>query len=286
MKDISFDEREEMERQSSMLYWWPKILHLDVPQPRTTCIRVRNSDMKAAVNGGPLPDLTPVKDAAGVMGYPLFLRSDHMSAKHEWNRTCYVAVPEYLVQQIFNVAETTYLSSMMDEITFNAVFLRQFLDLERAGFEAFGHGFPVAKEVRCFIRDGKKECQHPYWFADAIHEWADGIDAFAGKSKSDTKPKEAIPQNWEQMLDDMNVLSDADQSKIDGYLGLVGEAFEGYWSVDFAKGTDGRWYLLDMARGKVSFHLAGCKHGPPLPPSPPPIAVLDLGGFEFEEDKT
>ena len=91
MKNISFEDREEMERQSSMLYWWPKILHLDIPQPRTTCIRVKNSNMKVAVNGGPLPDLTPVKDAAGVMGYPLFLRSDHMSAKHEWNRTCYVA---------------------------------------------------------------------------------------------------------------------------------------------------------------------------------------------------
>ena len=284
MTEIPLKDRMEMERQSSMLYWWPKILHLDIPQPRTMCIRVKNSDMEAATNGGPLPDLTPVKDAAGIMGYPLFLRSDHMSAKHEWNRTCYVAVPEYLVQQIFNVAETTYLSSMFGEITFNAVFLRQFLDLERAGFEAFGHGFPVSKEVRCFIRDGKKECQHPYWFADAIREWADGMDYLAGKFK--TKTKEVIPQNWERMLEQMNLLSYADHARIDSYLEMLGEAFDGYWSADFAKGTDGKWHLLDMARGEVSFHLPGCKHGPPPPPPPPPIEQLDLGGFEFNEGKT
>ena len=281
MTEISLDDRMEMERQSSMMYWWPKIINMDMPLLHTICIPVKNSDMEAAVNGGPLPDFTRVKRMSNEIGYPLFLRSDHMSAKHEWRRTCYVARPEDLVQHISNIAETTYLSSMFGEVTFNAVFLRKFLDLERAGFEAFGHGFPVSKEVRCFIRNGKTECQHPYWFADAIREWADGMDGLAGKLKPGSKIKNPVPDGWERMLDRMNILTDADQSEIDRCLELVGEAFDGYWSVDFAKGTDGRWYLLDMARGEVSFHLPGCKHGPPPPPPPPPIEQLDLGGFEL-----
>ena len=286
MTQIPLADRMEMERQSSMLYWWPKILHLNIPMPPTISMHVKNSAMEAAVNGGPLPDFTHAKGIANAMGYPLFIRSDHMSAKHEWNRTCYVTRSEDLVQHIFNIAETTYLSSMFDEVTFNAVFLRKFLDLERAGFDAFGFGFPVSKEVRCFIRNGKKKCQHPYWFADAIREWADGMDSLVGKLKPGSKIKNPVPDGWEQMLDRMNVLTDADQSEIDRCLELVGEAFEGYWSADFAKGIDGRWYLLDMARGEVSFHFPGCKHGPPPPPPPPPIAELDIGGFEFKEDKT
>lgn len=34
----------------------------------------------------------------------------------------------------------------------------------------------------------------------------------------------------------------------------VAKRFEGYWSVDFARLRDGRWVLIDMALGEVSWH--------------------------------
>ena len=37
------------------------------------------------------------------------------------------------------------------------------------------------------------------------------------------------------------------------YAELVGSLMEGYWSVDFAQGADGQWYLIDMAEGDLSW---------------------------------
>ena len=33
----------------------------------------------------------------------------------------------------------------------------------------------------------------------------------------------------------------------------VCKVFDDYWSVDFAKSLDGTWYMIDMARGEVSY---------------------------------
>ena len=39
-----------------------------------------------------------------------------------------------------------------------------------------------------------------------------------------------------------------------GYASMVARAIEGFWSVDFCKGADGQWYLIDMATGANSWH--------------------------------
>lgn len=40
---------------------------------------------------------------------------------------------------------------------------------------------------------------------------------------------------------------------------LIGEVLPGYWSVDFCKGVDDKWYLIDMAAGKLSWHPNDCQ---------------------------
>jgi len=34
-------------------------------------------------------------------------------------------------------------------------------------------------------------------------------------------------------------------------------AYAGCWSIDFAQDVDGNWWLIDMARGEVSFRCPG-----------------------------
>jgi hypothetical protein len=40
---------------------------------------------------------------------------------------------------------------------------------------------------------------------------------------------------------------------------VIDSISEDYWSVDFALGRDGKWYLIDMAAGEVSGHHPDCK---------------------------
>ena len=257
------------DRESSMLYWWPKVKDLDVPQPRTYFVKVDQKEIIDVLNmeRESIPQAEEIKRFADSFSYPVFVRSDHISNKHGWENTCYVGSRDDIMKHVYQITEDACMMGMGGEIPTSAVFVREFVPLEMAGFTVFYGNFPVSKEVRCFIRDGSKECMHPYWFEDAVYAERDTV-----KKMHTGEP--VGEEDWKKMMADMNVLTDADLSEIDRHLGLVGEQFEGYWSVDFAKGVDGRWYLIDMARGEVSFHLPGCRHCPAPPGQEPPVEKL------------
>lgn len=54
-------------------------------------------------------------------------------------------------------------------------------------------------------------------------------------------------------LNALKQLSSEDLSMLIGYAEAVTEALGGYWSVDFLQDVNGKWWLIDMAEGNLSF---------------------------------
>ncbi|MFW6007729.1 MAG: ATP-grasp domain-containing protein [archaeon] len=229
---------------SSMKYWYPKIKKLNIPQPKTIILdfganrlwefvpdvkiekRIEEEENKKVI--------FKIKENAKKLGYPFFMRTDHCSAKHSYNKTCYVSKEEDILRNLVHLIEENELMSFMS-FNFEAVILREFIKLEHY-FTAF-QGLPIAKERRYFVRDGKIEEHFPYWIEDAISSFHN--------------PSE---KKWKELLKKINKETDEEVALLSKYAEMVGKEIEGYWSVDFAKGIDDKWYLIDMAEGEKSFN--------------------------------
>ena len=222
-------------KQSSMLYWWPKIKDLDIPQPRTEYVNVSDSALIKMIDGeAPVPNIDEIKRMVEKFDMPVFLRGADTSGKHSWKNTCYLDDIEQLGQHVYNLAE----DALLKDINIRAIFAREFVKMNLAGFTAFLGDMPISREVRCFIDGGKKVCQHWYWFEEAVDNH--------GYSPKDPDWKEKLAKN--------NTMTEADQLTINNYLLQVCEVLGGSWSVDFCQGADGTWWLIDCARGEASYH--------------------------------
>ena len=71
-----------------------------------------------------------------------------------------------------------------------------------------------------------------------------------------------MPKNWKDLLRGLNRQDGEEIELLSEYALRVANVLDGWWSVDFAKGKDGVWYLIDMAEGEMSFHDITCKHCP------------------------
>ncbi len=233
----------EIKDKSSMFLWYPLVKDLPIPQPKTEMYRFTEDESEQNLSNDFAPE--SVYDAIKVMaeriGFPLFMRTDFSSCKHGWENTCYVPSLDRLEP---NICELTCESSMQGFMTYedNGIVLREFVPLV-TGFTAFHGNLPINKERRYFIRDGKVQCHHPYWYPDAI----------TGHTKQD---------NWRFLVGRLNRETKPEIKLLTGYAEMVGTVVEGYWSVDFAMGKDGKWYLFDMAEGDKSFHWLECEHCP------------------------
>jgi len=174
------------------------------------------------------------------IGFPLFMRTDHTSFKHGWKKTCYVPDEESLERHIVELLTYSMMQGWIS-YTDTGLFFREFLELTTR-FTAFHGEFPVNKERRYFIRNGKVQCFHPYWYPDAIES--------------------PSIKNWRERVSEINKFSPSEATILLEYAKMVADVHEfhdGYWSVDFAEGTDGTWYLIDMALGDESFHWLECQ---------------------------
>jgi ATP-grasp domain-containing protein len=234
---------EELTR-TSLLYWWPIVKDLGIPVPKTRILLVNRGAILDAMEGiKPLgPEfMESVYGAALEIGYPLFLRTDLQSGKHGWKKTCFVPNAESLYSHMFGVAEENELGACFFGPGYNAFVFREFLDLDVA-FTAFYGDMPINRERRYFIRDGKVECHHPYW----------PEEAFKGQTAA---------KNWKKKLRNLNEEPDEEIVLLRGYAQSVGRVLPEYWSVDFARDKNQKWYLIDMALGDESYHWKGCSRG-------------------------
>jgi len=223
---------------NSMLYWYPKIKNLPIPQPKTVYTRIDPKVAWELMDGKTNLDINKLKNIARKIGYPLFLRTDQLSGKHNWKKTCYVKNEKDLLEHIFNVIEATLACDIIGKPV-NALFFREYIPMD-TGYTAFWGEMPVNPERRYFIKDGKVICHHPYWIEDAI--------------------RNPSIKNWKEVSKRMNKETPSEIKLLTKYSLLVAKQFKGYWSVDFCKAKDGRWILIDMALGEYSWHPDECHY--------------------------
>lgn len=229
-----------MPDRNDLAYWFPILETAGVPVPRTEIV-MTGIDLSPLLDGetpmGFEAFLDSLRAACDRITYPCFLRTGHMSGKHDWTRTCFLAFPEDLASHVAELVELSALVDMLGLPTDTWV-AREFLTLA-TGFQAF-RGMPVAVERRWFFRDGDILCSHPYWPMDSIEN----------PSVADYRAKLLAMQSVQ--VSALPAMREIVQK--------VARAFEGSWSVDLALGADGTWYAIDMAEGGRSFHWPGCPY--------------------------
>jgi len=218
-----------------MLYWYPLTMGLDIPQPKTNIVLQKDVKgwFKILDNGLDDEDKAVLEQSATQIGYPLFIRTDYSSAKHDFKDTCFVAGKSTLYQNLHNLFESNYCHNLYPE----AIILREYLTLDWS-FKAFAC-MPVAPERRYFISDGEVVCHHPYWVEDSIQFYCKNY---------------VPPYDWKDKLRNMNTESISEIALLKGYAEKIASVLEGEFSVDFAKGRNEQWYFIDAASAIQSWH--------------------------------
>lgn len=220
---------------TSMNYWYPKIVELGIPVPKTKILLEKDifEWYKYLDEKMPVDEMNQLLQAANEIGYPLFMRSDLNSGKHQFKDTCYVPDSMTLFKNLYGLLE----DNAMKDQPMTSIVLREYIE-PAWGFKAF-KGLPIAPERRYFISHGEVICHHAYWVEDAIE--------FYGERRP--------PNNWKALLKEMNTESTQEIMQLTSYALKVADAFpEQELSVDFMKARDGRWILIDMASGQQSWH--------------------------------
>lgn len=226
---------------NSLIYWYPKIKDLPIPQPETVVIPIPKDMLDhLMVEEVPQSFVDLVRDS-NPFGYPVFVRTDQASAKHEWEIGAFVESADKLYRCLYETISHNLCAGLFG-LPFIAIVLRKYIPMQ-SSYKAF-RGMPVNPERRYFVKDGKVICHHAYWIEDAICAY--------GTTK--------LPSNWRELSAEMNHESDCEIAQLSTYAEAVSAKVAGHWSVDFCKGADGLWYLIDMAQAKSSWHPEDCPH--------------------------
>lgn len=231
-----------MSDRNNMLYWFPLLERADVLVPRTILLSTE-VDIDAVLDGE-TPDgydefIRAIERAAEAIGYPVFLRTGHTSAKHDWSRSCFVPGPESIASGVAGIVEYSMLADFLG-LPVRTWAVREFLPLQFT-FRAF-RGMPIAREFRVFVEDGKVLCLHPYWPKDSI--------------------RNPDCEDWQEKLEVISQVTDDVISEAERIASALKPHFDGSWSVDICQHQDGRYFVTDMAEADRSFHWAGCPNEP------------------------
>lgn len=226
-----------MQQDSSMLNWFHKIADI-LPVPKTEIMRISTEEAYEVIGLLDGKDISEslwwkIKEAANQIGYPLFLRSDQGSAKHDYENSCYVASEKELLGHLACLFEW----HLMRDLWPQAIVFRELLPLN-APFKAFD-GLPIAKERRYFVDEGKVMCHHPYWPEDAIQTGREVKNLVTG---------------WQKKLAEINQEDEGEIACLTRMAEDFNENVPGFYSVDFAQSESGKWYMIDAARGELSYH--------------------------------
>ena len=231
---------------NSALIWLPKIEAAGLPTPKTIIVPYDHrffvggmeNHIDLRVSMKTLADL--VKDGCNRVGeYPVFIRTDLGSAKHSGSSAYQINKFQEITGVIYRLIEYQELKFWLEEEPPEALMVREFLRLD-ASFTAF-HGLPISREWRFFADGEKVRCFHPYWPVDVIKN-------NVGHEEWDTA---------ENVLKDHHTIPDCFESLAEMAIMAAG-CVGGDWSVDFAMDKSGKWWLIDMALAKDSWHWPGC----------------------------
>jgi len=226
-------------------YWFPKLQAAGLPVPRTIIVEAHDAELREiyklfdgktpgdAVN----PFIERIKSAADEIGYPCFLRTDHMSAKHEWADTCHLESPDVILSHVFSIIyfwECVNFAAPKCDVWA----VREFLPTRPVGVCRDYKNMPVCREFRFFVDGPEVKCWHPYWPLSALEQ---------GKAEYHAD------FNYEEFC------TTPDIEYLYKLASAAGKAVDGGWSVDILETRRG-WYITDMAEAYKSFHWEGCRN--------------------------
>lgn len=240
-KTVWYESGELVDYKSSMEFWWPLVKCLEgVNKPATYLVPISPLDAYT-IGAGDNPELyaqccTNIQKLAQVYIQPdrnYFIRSYYHSAKHERKighvntNTPFFIIME-LIKEIFE-------SSLMKDIPVSGLAFREYIELEH-NFIAF-NGLKIAKEMRAVIKDGTVKLI-PYWPEYAMQFFKEE------------------PKGWQQELKQLMTFSKEDKLEIVRQARILSKPLlkhHDFWTVDFAKGVDGKYYFIDAAIGETSW---------------------------------
>lgn len=238
----------ERREENSMCWWWPRIKHTAVLKPATEIIDAGDELLEffwvlmgcfeGEAKGDTVAEpqepawMDDVLVAADALGYPVFMRTDLASGKHDWKSTCFVPDRNAVHRNFFSLIEENVNADIVG-LPCRALVIREYIE-PAATFTAFWGEMPVGRERRYFVRDGIVECHHPYWPEEAIHN----------PSRDD----------WREQLALLNRESEDEKAFLADCAEQLAQCLPGYWSLDFMQGADGKWWFIDAALGNDSWH--------------------------------
>ena len=220
------------DRMNDITFWYPRLFRLGFPMPKTIIIHT-NCDLEKLPDGiepkGFNEFVDEIKVAIKKVGLPAFLKTGYVADKHNWKRTCFISDLKDVKSHIFNLVEFSSIATIdrFKPCDFWAV--REMIKT-KPYFTYFPGEMPITKERRIFVRNGKVECNHSYW------------------------PEEVFDGVEKKKFDKLDKLTTKDEIELFNMAQYVADLFHGYWSCDFLKGKNGKWYLTDMAIGESSYH--------------------------------
>ena len=211
-------------------YWYPKIKDI-VPTPKTIIILAKAIWDKTG-NFKLIPEeyVKEIKKQAENFSYPIFVRGNDSSCKHDWKDTCFVAKKEDLEKHLHRIAYETEGLDVFGSVGVSSIALREYIEMD-SKFKYFWGELPINPERRYFIYNHKVICHHPYWTSESIKD-----------------------KQYEKLLDEMNCETDKEKKELNKYACNIAEIFDYYWSIDFCRAKNGKWYCIDMAIGYESWH--------------------------------
>lgn len=229
---------------TALSYWFPKLVAAGLPVPRTIIVEATSDeclDIGAGIwgeegDGSAVAFLARLKQAADSIGYPCFLRTDHTSNKHQWEKTCFLQRSSDLVNHVAALAEFSEICDFIG-LPYRNWVVREYLPIIPFGSCPRYGNMPVCREFRFFVDNSNIRCIHPYWPMQALKDGGVGTDL------------------------DYGALCEfgGDADKLKALAVAAGHAVGGSWSIDILETLRG-WYVTDMAEAKKSFHWEGCPH--------------------------
>ena len=225
---------------TALSYWFPKIEAAGIPVPKTRIVKMPREAMESILAGfdgkdagDPKPFFETLKAAAAEIGFPAFLRTNHTSGKHEWERCCYLKSADDIPRQVFALAEYSEIAGGIMGLPWDTWVVREFLPTLPLGICPRYANMPICREFRYFVEDGHVRCWHPYWPEHALTRGGailNGGDLYA-LSHIDVKQEATLISLAEK----------------------TGCAVGGAWSIDILETKRG-WFVTDMAEANVSWH--------------------------------